>query len=251
MSPRGRPAGRSRRRAEPKNAREAVDAMLGNELGRRGFPISLEAEAERAAAARRGRGPARPDRSPDLHRRPGDRPRLRRCGLRPPRRRRDQALDPHRRRRRPRHARAPRSTARRAGAQQHLRAGDGRADAPARPQRGRLQPRAGSRAAGGDGGDRARRGAGCRSARPSIAAGSAPTRGSTTTSSTLVFSGRAAAPEEVAEPLALAREAAARLGEQRGDRGLEVESAEPEFRFDRSGEVVGAPRGRRRRSRTA
>ncbi len=55
-----------------------------------------------------------------------------------------------------------------------------------------------------------------------------------------VFSGRVAAPEEVAEPLALAREAAARLAEQRGDRGLEVESAEPEFRFDRSGEVVGA-----------
>ena len=55
-----------------------------------------------------------------------------------------------------------------------------------------------------------------------------------------VFSGRAAAPEMVTEALALAREAAARLGEQRGDRGLEVESAEPEFRFDRSGEVVGA-----------
>ncbi len=35
----------------------------------------------------------------------------------------------------------------------------------------------------------------------------------------VVFSGRAAAPEEVAEPLALARDAAARLGEQRGDRG--------------------------------
>ena len=56
----------------------------------------------------------------------------------------------------------------------------------------------------------------------------------------VVFSGRAAAPEEVAEPLALARDAAARLGEQRGDRGLAVETSEPEFRFDRSGEVVGA-----------
>jgi ribonuclease R len=56
----------------------------------------------------------------------------------------------------------------------------------------------------------------------------------------VVFSGRAGAPEGVAEPLALAREAAAKLGEQHGDRGLEVETAEPEFRFDRSGEVIGA-----------
>ncbi|HEY7256835.1 MAG TPA: RNB domain-containing ribonuclease, partial [Solirubrobacterales bacterium] len=56
----------------------------------------------------------------------------------------------------------------------------------------------------------------------------------------VIFSGRAPAPEEVAEPLALARDAAARLGEQRGDRGLEVNTAEPEFRFDRAGQVVAA-----------
>jgi ribonuclease R len=56
----------------------------------------------------------------------------------------------------------------------------------------------------------------------------------------VVFSGRAAAPDDVAEPLALARDAAARLSERRGDRGLAVESSEPEFRFDRSGDVVGA-----------
>ena len=62
----------------------------------------------------------------------------------------------------------------------------------------------------------------------------------------LVFSGRAAAPEGVSEPLALAREAAARLGEQRGDRGLEVESAEPEFSSTARGMWSAAGRCRRR-----
>ena len=61
LSRRGRPAGRSRRRKEPRNAREAVDEMLASELGRRGFPISLEVEAGRAAAAAEVEAPARPD----------------------------------------------------------------------------------------------------------------------------------------------------------------------------------------------
>jgi ribonuclease R len=56
----------------------------------------------------------------------------------------------------------------------------------------------------------------------------------------VVFSGRAEAPEAVAEPLAVAREAAAALGERRGAAGLDVESFEPEFRFDSRGHVVGA-----------
>jgi ribonuclease R len=56
----------------------------------------------------------------------------------------------------------------------------------------------------------------------------------------IVFSGRAEAPEIVAEPLAVAREAAAALGERRGATSLDVESFEPEFRFDASGDVVGA-----------
>jgi ribonuclease R len=55
-----------------------------------------------------------------------------------------------------------------------------------------------------------------------------------------VFAGREAAPEDVAEPLAVAREAAAALGERRGPTSLDVESAEPEFRFDAAGDVVGA-----------
>jgi ribonuclease R len=56
----------------------------------------------------------------------------------------------------------------------------------------------------------------------------------------VVFSGRAEAPDAVAEPLAVAREAAAALGERRGTTSLDVESFEPEFRFDSRGHVVGA-----------
>jgi ribonuclease R len=56
----------------------------------------------------------------------------------------------------------------------------------------------------------------------------------------VVFSGRAEAPEAVAEPLAIAREAAAALGERRGATSLDVESFEPEFRFDSRGHAVGA-----------
>jgi ribonuclease R len=56
----------------------------------------------------------------------------------------------------------------------------------------------------------------------------------------VVFAGRAEAPEAVAEPLAVAREAAASLGERRGATSLDVESFEPEFRFDSRGNVVGA-----------
>jgi ribonuclease R len=56
----------------------------------------------------------------------------------------------------------------------------------------------------------------------------------------VVFSGRAEAPEAVVEPLAVAREAAAALGERRAARGLDVESFEPEFRFDAGGDVVAA-----------
>ncbi len=53
-----------------------------------------------------------------------------------------------------------------------------------------------------------------------------------------VFAGRADAPGEVAEPIALARRAASALAERRSG-GLEVSSAEPEFRFE-DGDVVGA-----------
>ncbi|HKB51081.1 MAG TPA: RNB domain-containing ribonuclease [Solirubrobacterales bacterium] len=55
-----------------------------------------------------------------------------------------------------------------------------------------------------------------------------------------IFSARAEAPEAVAEPLSVAREAAAALGERQGATSLEVESFEPEFRFDSRGHVVSA-----------
>lgn len=58
----------------------------------------------------------------------------------------------------------------------------------------------------------------------------------------VIFSGSAEAPEAVAESLAVAREAAATLGERRDATSLDVESFEPEFRFDSRGRVVGAHR---------
>jgi len=56
----------------------------------------------------------------------------------------------------------------------------------------------------------------------------------------LVFDGRAAPPAGVEEPLAAAREAAAALGERRNATSLDVESFEPEFRFDAAGNPTGA-----------
>jgi ribonuclease R len=56
-----------------------------------------------------------------------------------------------------------------------------------------------------------------------------------------VFAGRVEPPEQVAEPLRAARAVAAALGEQRGT-SLEIESAEPEFRFDAEGDVIAAHR---------
>jgi ribonuclease R len=56
----------------------------------------------------------------------------------------------------------------------------------------------------------------------------------------LIFAGRAEAPEGVAEPLEAARDIAAALGEHRGATSLDVESTEPEFRFDAKGDVTGA-----------
>jgi ribonuclease R len=56
----------------------------------------------------------------------------------------------------------------------------------------------------------------------------------------LVFAGRAIAPGGVSEPLELARKAAVVLGQRRGITSLDVDSTEPEFRFDADGNAVGA-----------
>jgi ribonuclease R len=55
-----------------------------------------------------------------------------------------------------------------------------------------------------------------------------------------VFAGREIPPVAVAEPLELARRAAAALAARRPVGALEVESFEPEFDFDEDGNVVGA-----------
>ncbi|HWM13406.1 MAG TPA: RNB domain-containing ribonuclease [Gaiellaceae bacterium] len=55
-----------------------------------------------------------------------------------------------------------------------------------------------------------------------------------------IFAGRAEAPAAVAEPLGLARRAAAALAERRPVGALEIESFEPEFEFDQDGGVARA-----------
>jgi ribonuclease R len=54
-----------------------------------------------------------------------------------------------------------------------------------------------------------------------------------------IFAGRARPPDRIADPLALSREATAALAGRRPRSSLEVESFEPEFRFE-DGQVVGA-----------
>lgn len=55
-----------------------------------------------------------------------------------------------------------------------------------------------------------------------------------------IFAGRAEAPTDVAEPLGLARRAAAALAERKRVGTLEIESFEPDFSFERNGDVAGA-----------
>ena len=200
---------------DPARARDVAAALISERGRERGFEPRLDGGGARGASpagAERRPGAPRPDRARHLHRRPGDRARLRRRRLGLGRRRRDPPLDPHRRRRR---ARAPGhagSTTRPSAAR------------PASTCPGTVEPMlppalsddACSLAPGVErlavtveillGGRRRRR------ARPaSIAAGSAPTRGSPTTSSTSIFAGRARPPERIAAPLELARRAAAAL----------------------------------------
>jgi ribonuclease R len=55
-----------------------------------------------------------------------------------------------------------------------------------------------------------------------------------------VFAARESPPAAVSEALAVARQAAASLGERRGANSLDIESSEPEFRFDSAGNVTAA-----------
>ena len=103
-----------------------------------------------------------------------------------------------------------------------------------------VQPRTRRRPAGGHGRGPSSTAPGRCARRASTAAASARTPASTTTSSTGSSPDASAAPELVAEPLELARQAAAALAERRPRGALEVESFEPEFEFDADGAVVGA-----------
>jgi ribonuclease R len=238
---RGRGRARAGRRAEPRTAREAVEALLREELGRRGFPAALELEAGRAAEA----AASDPDRRRDLTALPTF------------------TVDP--------------ATARDFDdAVSARREGDGFrlwihiADVaahvkPGTPLDAEAAQRANSTYAPGAVEPmlpRALSEAAC-SLEPGVErlavtaeielAGDGSTRSASFYRSRvrsrerldydrldLVFAGRAAAPEAVAEPLAVARQAAAALGERRGATSLDVESFEPEFRFDAEGNPTAA-----------
>jgi ribonuclease R len=238
---RQRARGRGRRQETPKNARDAVEALLGEELGRRGFQASLELDAAEAGAAAKSRsGPRR-----DLT----DLPTF--------------TVDP--------------ATARDFDdAVSARREGDGTrlwihiADVAAHvPPGSRLDREALRRAnstyapgavepmlphALSEGACSLAPGVERLAVTAEIELGPDGKPGSTAFYRSrirsdarldydeldLVFSARAEAPEGVAESLAIARQAAAVLGERRGAVSLDVESFEPEFRFDSRGNVVGA-----------
>ena len=94
----GRAAHRPRGGRDAARRRARLPWLPGRARGRGG--------ARRGGGRRAGRAP-RPHRPRHLHRRPGDRARLRRRRLRPARGRRRPGLDPHRRRRRPRSTGSP------------------------------------------------------------------------------------------------------------------------------------------------
>jgi ribonuclease R len=229
------------RRAEPKNAREAIEGLLREELGKRGFPASLELEAGRAAgAAEAGAAPRRdlielptftvdPATARDFDdavsaRREGDAVRLwihiaDVAAHVPP----GSPLD-----REARH-----------------RGNSTYAPGTVEP----MLPHALSEGACSlaPGVERL-----AVTAEIELGAGGAPTSASFYRSRIrsdarldydqldVVFSGQAEPPRAVAEPLTVARETAAALGERRGTTSLEVESFEPEFRFDAAGQVTSA-----------
>ncbi len=238
---RERQRGRGRARAGPKNAREAVEALLDERLGRRGFPASLELEAARAADAAEN-GEARRRDLTGLPTFTVDPATARDFDDAVSARREDDGL---------------RLWVHIADVAAHVRPGSAldlearrRANSTYAP--GAVEPmlpRALSEDAcslapgverlavtaeielGAGGRPRA-----ARFYRSRIRSGARLSYDQLD----LVFAGRASAPEGVAAPLEIAREAAAALGERRGATSLDVDSAEPEFRFDSGGDPVSA-----------
>ena len=238
---RQRARGRGREKARPKNAREAVEALLAEELGRRGFPAAIEVEAGRAADAAESSGARRRDLT-ELPTFTVDPATARDF---------DDAVS----------ARRDGETARVwvhiADVAAHVRPGtpldlEARRRANSTYVPGTVEPML-PRALSEDA---------CSLApgveRLAVTAEIELVPSGTPRSASFyrsrirsqarldydqldrVFDGRESAPEGVAEPLAVAREVAAALGEHRGTTSLDVESFEPEFRFDADGNVTGA-----------
>jgi ribonuclease R len=238
---RQRARSRTRRRAEPRSAREAVDALLEDRLGRRGFPAALEVEAGRAADAAESSGMRRRDltKLPTFTVDPATARDF------------DDAVSAQR------EEDGWRLWVHIADVAAHVRPGTP-LDLQAR-DRGNstyvpgavepMLPRALSEDACSlaPGVERLAVTAEVELS-PSGAARAARFYRSRIRSLERldydqldrVFAAREAAPEDVAEPLMAAREAAAALGERPGATSLDVESTEPEFRFDGAGNVVGA-----------
>ena len=238
---RERQRGRGRRQAEPKNARAALERLLAERLGRRGFPAALEVEAGRAADAAE---------APDRSRR--DLTELPTFTIDPASARDfDDAISARR------EGDGVRVWVHIADVAAHVRPGspldlEARRRANSTYVPGAVEPmlpRALSEEACSltPGVERL-----AVTAEIELSSGGRP-RGASFYRSRirsgarldydqldLVFAGRGTPPENVAGPLAVAREAAASLGEHRGTTSLEIESSEPEFRFDAAGNVVGA-----------
>ena len=232
--------GRSRR-ASPKRARDAVEAMLAERLGRRGFPAALEVEAGKAADAAKARSPARRDLT-ELDTFTVDPATARDF---------DDAVSAQR------EGDGVRLWIHIADVAAHVPPGS-RLDLEARRRAnstyvpGAVEPML-PHALSSDacslapGVERL-----AVTAEIELEPGGKP-RGASFYRSRIrsdarldydeldtIFAGRARPPERVAEPLAVAREVAAALGEHRGTTSLDVESFEPEFRFDAKGNVTGA-----------
>jgi ribonuclease R len=238
---RQRGRGRGRRQAEPKNAREALERLLAERLGRRGFPAALEVEAARAADA--AEASERPRR---------DLTELATFTIDPATARDfDDAISARR------EQDGVRLWVHIADVAAHVRPGS-QLDLEARRRANStyvpgavepMLPRALSEEACSlaPGVERL-----AVTAEIELSPAGRPRSASFYRSRIrsdarldydqldLVFAGRGSAPENVAEPLTVAREAAAALGEHRGTTSLEVDSREPEFRFDAAGNVVGA-----------
>jgi ribonuclease R len=238
---RQRSRGRGRGQAKPKNAREAVEALLAERLGRRGFPAALEVEAGRSADAAQDSEARRRDLT-DLPTFTVDPASARDFDDAVSARREEDGL---------------RIWVHIADVAAHVRPGtpldlEARRRANSAYVPGAVEPmlpRALSEEACSLAPDVERLAV---TAEIELGPSGAPRAASFYRSRIrsrarldyeqldLVFAGRGEVPEGVAEPVAVAREAAALLGEHRGETSLAVESSEPEFRFDPAGNVVGA-----------